>query len=116
MPEITLRNTRRQPFLATVYHHIVCRRTQVCSCQVQHVVGPKGKRVARKNPDSFQVNALSELKVDARVRHLPQVKAALKSGWLVQKEVKVPKGEAEGLKVKKVEVVAAGGSKKKGRG
>lgn len=97
MAEVTLRNTRRQPFLATMYHDIVCRRRQACSCQVVHISGPRGKRMSLKSPASFQVDALSALRVDAAVMHLPQVKAAVKSGWLerVQSRPGVVKTAAE---------------------
>lgn len=82
MAVVTLRNTRRQPFLATMYHDVVCRRRGACSCQIVHISGPRGKRMSLKSPASFQVDALSTLDVDAAALHLPQVKSALKSGWL----------------------------------
>jgi len=89
MAEVILRNVKRQPFLTTVLHDIVCRRRQSCGCKISYIVSPKGKRISAKQPDSFQINALSELKVDAVVLHLPHVKAALKRGWLVRKEIAV---------------------------
>jgi hypothetical protein len=83
MAEVTLRNMRKQPFLATMYHDIACRRRQSCSCAVAYVTGAKGKGVGLKSPASFQIDALSQASVDAAVLHLPQVKSALKDGWLV---------------------------------
>ena len=82
MSEVTLKNAERRPFLATVYHDIACRKAKVCTCSVEFYTGPNGKRVSRKNPMSFQVDAMSTATVPASVLHLPQVKQAIKSGWL----------------------------------
>jgi hypothetical protein len=111
MSEVTLRNTRRQPFLATMYHDIVCRRRGSCNCSISFTVGPKGKRVAVKSPQSFQVDAMSKLTVDAAVLHLPMVQTALKNGWLVKSGIKAsPAAPA------KVEAApATNGNGKKGR-
>lgn len=87
MAEVILRNVKRQPFLTTMYHDVVCRRRQSCGCKISYIVSPKGKRISAKQPDSFQINALSELKVDAAVLHLPHVKAAIKRGWLIREAV-----------------------------
>lgn len=89
MSDVTLRNAKRQPFLATVYHDIACRRAKSCTCQIEYYTGPGGKRMSRKNPLSFQIDALSSKEVPASVLHLPQVQKALKSKWLVRVETKV---------------------------
>lgn len=86
MKEVTLKNAKRQPFLATVYHDIACRRAKECTCSIEHVAGPNGKRVSRKNPMSFQIDGMSTSKVPFSVLHLPQVQKALKSKWLVRVE------------------------------
>lgn len=101
MQEVTLKNAKRLPFLATVYHDIACRRAKSCTCSIEYMTGPGGKRVSRKNPMSFQVDALSSLKVPASVLHLPQVQRAIKSGWLVRvmEEVTAPVVEADGAVV-----------------
>lgn len=86
MKEVTLKNAKRQPFLATVYHDVACRQAKACTCKITFVTGPKGKRVSRKQPMSFQIDALSEKKVPMSALYLPQVQQALKNGWLVRVE------------------------------
>ena len=117
--EVILRNMKRQPFLTTMYHDIVCRRRQSCNCKIYYAKGSKGKRISIKEPQSFQVNALSSLKVDAYALHLPHVKSALKSGWLQRIEVEVAtksKAAAEPKPELKPEpAVEANGKAKKGR-
>lgn len=118
--EVILRNTKRQPFLTTMYHDIVCRRRQSCSCKIFYTKSASGKRISSKQPQSFQINALTALKVDAYALHLPHVKAALKSGWLIREDVAAPvakpKKEAAPKPEPKSEPVAeTNGKSKKGR-
>jgi hypothetical protein len=92
MTEVIIKNNKRQPFLAVMYHDVVCRRRGSCSCAISSMVSPQGKRISMKNPASFQIDALSEKKLEMVVMHLPMVKSALKSGWLSRVDVKAPKG------------------------
>lgn len=83
---VLLRNNWRQPFIATMYHDIACRRAQRCLCKVTRGVSPAGKPVAVRWPASFQIDGKSIISVDEAALHLPQVKSALKSGWLSKEE------------------------------
>jgi len=89
MPQVVLKNTRRQMFHATMYHHIVCHRQKKCCCAISRKVSPNGKSVSVKQPKGFHVFALKESEpLEMAVLHLPQVKAAINSGWLQKMEAK----------------------------
>lgn len=81
---VTLRNTKRTAFYGTFYPNIVGRRTSDKLYDVRRVRSARGKIVSEKQPHSFMVPALDKATVHAAALQLPQVKAALKSGWLVQ--------------------------------
>lgn len=85
---VILKNTRHQAFYATYYTEVTGRRTTDRLYDVRKVRSPAGKIVSEKQPHSFMVPALEQETVHDVALHLPQVKAALKSGWLVKVEAK----------------------------
>ena len=91
---VSLRNTLRKPFIATMYHGIFCRRGGECRCGVQKVRSESGKLVTERQPKSFQINSGKSLTVDRAALHLPQVKKAVKDGWLVRSDLE--KAQAAG--------------------
>lgn len=92
MAQIVLRNTERQTFMVTEYHEVVCRRRNACKCKVTRVTSPRGKAVSRKDPRSFHIFGLSDSRpLDMEVLYLPEVRAALKSGWLKKVGADAPK-------------------------
>jgi hypothetical protein len=95
---VTLENTsRNRSFIATLYPDIVGRRSEgrklYAVCKVR---SPSGKVVGQKQPFSFEILPGKTAAVDPAALHLPQVKAARKSGWLVL--VAAPPVEAKASK------------------
>ena len=125
---VSLRNAWQKPFIATMYHDVFCRRRGECCCGVVKVRSEKGKLVTERQPKSFQIDVGKSDEFDQAVLHLPQVKKAVKDGWLVrgdleaQAKAQPAKPAAPAEPAKPVEAPApklsngnGNGGKKKGR-
>ena len=86
---IILKNTRYDRFDGTYYPDVIGRRSSERLYSVRRVRSPNGKMLSEKQPHSFMVPAKGQMTVHEAALHLPQVKAALKSGWLVREAVPV---------------------------
>ena len=84
MPQkVVLRSHKRQVFHGNLYHGVVCRRALTCFCHQYESRSEAGKRVTVKAPKCFHVFGLSESEaLPAEVLYLPEVKDAIRSGWL----------------------------------
>ena len=93
----TLRNTSRvNTFIATYYPALVGKHKAGQKLYaVSKVRSPSGKVVGLKQPHSFEILPGAAVTVDPVALHLPQVKAARKSGWLKVEEAKAASAGAK---------------------
>lgn len=75
-------NDKCRTFHGTFYPSLIGRRTNAKLYTVEKVKSPRGKSQTMKQPHSFMVLPGQTAEVDDVALHLPQVKAARKSGWL----------------------------------
>lgn len=81
---IALRNTHKYlPFTATFYPEIAGKKTGDQLYEVKLIKSRKGKTISVKEPHSFQIQPQQVELVHDAAAHMPQVKAAIKQGWLV---------------------------------
>lgn len=85
---VILKNKRLDLFEATEYHDLVCRRRDHCLCTNTIVPGPSGKHMTLRAPRSFRVLGKTESEpMDSAILLIPQVKEAIKLGWLERIDV-----------------------------
>lgn len=83
---VILKNTRRQPFIFSLYHDYFCRKARECFCVTKMVPGPNGKMTPVHYPKSVQIDALKESEpLHPGVYNVPQVKHAVERGWLIRR-------------------------------
>lgn len=95
MPKIQLVNRRKEQFLTTVLHEVVCAKSGSCDCAKVPRLSENGKMIQEKMPDSFHVDGMSKsAPMDSSVLHLPHVKKALADGWLERVDLPEPAAPA----------------------
>lgn len=99
--QVVLVNNKHKTFFGNLYHDVVCRRVGACSCRKVKVRSAQGKVVTRKDPAGLHVFPKAESKaLPGEVLHVPEVRAAVKGGWLSVKRQQpvipepAPKSEA----------------------
>jgi hypothetical protein len=77
-PMIVLKNRGPQRFIFSLYHELVCRKTDKCSCRTVLERNEAGRMVPVRYPASVQIDARSEsLPLPAAVYNVPQVRRAV---------------------------------------
>ena len=80
--KVILKNKGQEPFQASLFHHLVCARREICTCIVTYPEGRKGPPIYQEA--SFRLNIGETSKpLPVAVKAIPQVKTALKTGRLV---------------------------------
>jgi hypothetical protein len=87
MAEVKLLNKSKKPYHITLYPSIAGRRSSGKHYEIRKVRSASGKLMGEKQPHSYSIMPGKATSLPAVALHMPQVKAAMKSGDLKRLEL-----------------------------